>query len=295
MCGTLYVVATPIGNREDISARAIKVLTDVDIIAAEDTRTTQKLLNIYGITGKMISNHKFNEQKHKDLLISYLHDEKNIAIVSDAGTPCISDPGFVLIKAAVEDGIPIVGVCGANAVITALSISGFYCPSFSFYGFLPRREGEIKGLFQEASKSIVQVQAYYESPRRIKKSLGILCQVIPEANVCLCNDLTKRYERTYRGKPKDVLDMLNSNPDSEKGEYTLIVECPKISYQEQIVDNCLESNESRIVDYMISNNVSAKQAVSALAGKGVSKKELYAASLHLKQLFSQSAAQGNCE
>ena len=285
MNGTLYVVATPIGNREDITARAIKILNEVDYIAAEDTRTTQNLLRMYNISKPTVSNHKFNEQRSKNLLLSYLQEGKNIAIVSDAGTPCISDPGFVLISAAIDNDIPIIGICGANAAITALSISGFYCSSFSFYGFLPRKESEIKDAFSKAANNDVKVCVYYESPKRIKKTISILKLTVPTANVCLCNDLTKLYERTYRGVPEKVLELLNSNPDSEKGEYTIVVEFPKTLPQDLKVDN-VETNEGKIINYMMNNHVSVKEAISALAGKGASKKELYSASLHLKALFS---------
>ena len=285
MNGTLYVVATPIGNREDITARAIKILNEVDYIAAEDTRTTQNLLRMYNISNQTVSNHKFNEQRNKDLLLSYLREGKNIAVVSDAGTPCISDPGFVLIRAAIDNDIPIIGICGANAAITALSISGFYCSSFSFYGFLPRKASEIREAFSKAANNNVKVCVYYESPKRIKKTISILELATPTANVCLCNDLTKLYERTYRGKPEKILELLESNPDSEKGEYTIVVEFPE-TLPESLTVCCEETNEGKIVNYMINNHVSAKEAISALTGKGASKKELYTAALHLKELFS---------
>lgn len=285
MVGTLYVVATPIGNREDISERALKILSEVDCIAAEDTRTTQNLLKMYNISKRTVSNHKFNEQRSKNTLISYLLEGKNVAVVSDAGTPCISDPGFVLISAAIDNAIPVIGICGANAAVTALSVSGFYCNTFSFYGFLPRKESEIKSIFLRASNSNVRVCVFYESPKRIIKSIHILQQVLPDSRMCLCNDLTKLYERTYRGIPAQVLEELNGNPDSEKGEYTLVVEFPKASTQQETIKSS-ETNEGRLINYMVLNNVSAKEAISALSGNGITKKELYAAALHLKKLFS---------
>lgn len=285
MVGTLYVVATPIGNREDISARALKVLNEVDCIAAEDTRTTQNLLRMYNISKQTVSNHKFNEQRSKNTLISFLLEGKSVAVVSDAGTPCISDPGFVLISAAIENHIPVIGICGANAAVTALSVSGFYCNTLSFYGFLPRKESEIKAVFLRASNCDLRVCVFYESPKRIIKSIHILQQVVPDSRVCLCNDLTKLYERIYRGNPAEVLGELNGNPDAEKGEYTLVVEFPKVLIQQETIKSG-ETNEGRLINYMVLNNSSAKEAISALSGNGISKKELYAASLHLKELFS---------
>ena len=285
MSGTLYVVATPIGNKADISERALKVLREADVIAAEDTRTTQNLLHLYGITGRTVSNHKFNEQKQKDFLLSCLKEGKNVAVVSDAGTPCISDPGHVIIHAAASEDISVIGVCGANAVVTALSVSGFDCSSFAFHGFLPRKDGEIESLFSYDSESSVRVNVYYESPRRIKNSLQVLSRVSPSAEVCLCNDLTKLYERTYRGTPESVLQMLTDNPDSEKGEYTLIVAYPEKETASPVKEGQTATLEAKIVDYMIEHNVSSKQAVAELAGKDASKKELYNAALRLKQLF----------
>lgn len=285
MVGTLYVVATPIGNREDISARALKILREVDCIAAEDTRTTQNLLKMYNISKKTVSNHKFNEQRSKSALISLLLDGKSVAVVSDAGTPCISDPGSILISAAIDNAIPVIGICGANAAITALSVSGFYCSTFSFYGFLPRKEREIEGTFLKALTSGVRVCVFYESPKRIIKSIQILQQVTPDSKVCLCNDLTKKYERTYHGAPAQVIEELIGNPDSGKGEYTLVIEFPKVSTEQEIT-NSGETNEGRLINYMVLNNVSAKEAISALSGNGITKKELYAAALHLKKLFS---------
>ena len=285
MSGTLYVVATPIGNKADISERALNVLREADIIAAEDTRTTQNLLHLYGITGRTVSNHKFNEQKQKDFLLSCLKEGKNIAVVSDAGTPCISDPGYVIIHAAAAEGISVIGVCGANAVVTALSVSGFDCSSYAFHGFLPRKDKELERLFGSDSESAVRVNVYYESPKRIKKSLQVLSRVSPSTEVCLCNDLTKLYERTYRGTPETVLQMLTDNPDSEKGEYTLIVAYPEKKATELKTNGTAATPEALLVDYMITHNVSAKQAIAELSGKAAPKKELYNATLHLKQLF----------
>jgi 16S rRNA (cytidine1402-2'-O)-methyltransferase len=166
--GTLYIVATPIGNIEDMTGRAKRILSEVDIVASEDTRTTQKLFNILGIQNKTISNHKFNEKQQVDFLISALNEGKNIAIVSDAGTPCISDPGGVIVKAAAAHGIKIESIPGSSSVITALSICGMAFTNFSFYGFLPKEAKEIKKIIEAARKSEILVFVFFESPKRIK-------------------------------------------------------------------------------------------------------------------------------
>jgi len=284
--GTLYIVATPIGNTSDITDRAREILNSVDIVAAEDTRTTQTLFRLLGIKNKTVSNHKFNEKLQVDFLVSELENGKNIALVSDAGTPCISDPGGVIVRAATDRGIRIVGICGASSVITALSVCGFSFGSFTFYGFLPKETKEIRKAVETAEKSISDVSVFFESPKRIIKTLGIFVEEAPETELCLCNDLTKRYERIYRGKPQSILDELLANPSAEKGEYTLVA---KLDGQpETVIDDPL-TLEAMIIDHIIKNGGSIKDAVQTLAGihKGqIAKKELYAASLNLRSLFS---------
>jgi 16S rRNA (cytidine1402-2'-O)-methyltransferase len=287
MPGTLYIVATPIGNREDITDRARRVLSEVDIIAAEDTRTTQGLLHMLDIKNRTIANHKFNEYGKSDYLVSELLSGKDIAVVSDAGMPCISDPGGIAVKSAVDAGIPVVGIPGACAAITALSVSGFDCTAFAFYGFLPKTEKEIRPLIDSIMKRDVAVCVFYESPRRIKKTMQIFADISPEADCCLCNDLTKLHERIYRGKPADVYDELTGNPSSEKGEYTVVVQFPETK-QESPEKAMLLSPEALIVDHMVKNGCSMKEALAALAAdyKGkISKKEFYAAGLVLKELL----------
>ena len=287
MKGKLYVVATPIGNTEDITARARRILAEADIVAAEDTRTTSILFKILGIRNKTVSNHKFNEKLKVDYLISQLEEGKNVALVSDAGTPCISDPGGLIVSAAVKHDIEIVGVCGASSVITALSVCGFGFDTFSFYGFLPKTSGEIKKIISAARKSDIPAAVFFESPKRIKKTLGIFGEEVPDAALCLCNDLTKMYERIYRGTPKEILEELNENPQAEKGEYTLVVNpgaAPEITNDSAI------SSEAMVVDYIVKNRCSAKDAVNALAEKfkgTITKKELYSASLRVRSLFNE--------
>ena len=284
--GTLYIVATPIGNAEDLSSRARHILSQADIVAAEDTRTTQKLFSILDIKNKTVSNHKFNEKSKADYLLSELEKGKNIALVSDAGTPCISDPGGVIVKAALEKDIQVVGIPGASAIITALSICGFCFNSFTFYGFLPRNGGEIKNTIKNAGNREDDVSIFFESPRRIKKSLEIFAEQVPDADLCLCNDLTKLYERIYRGKPCAILEELLVNPSAEKGEYTLVASLkarPKMDLKETM------SPEAMLIDYMAKSKGSIKDAVKTLAEKykaDFTKKDFYNASLNLRSMLS---------
>jgi 16S rRNA (cytidine1402-2'-O)-methyltransferase len=285
--GTLYIVATPIGNTEDLSTRAKRILGEVDIVAAEDTRTTQILFNILGIQNKTVSNHKFNERHQVDFLIAELEKGKTIARVSDAGTPCISDPCGIIVKTAAERGINVIGICGASSVITALSVCAFSFDSFAFYGFLPKSANELKKAINAAIKSNISVTVFFESPKRITKTLEIFANETPEAELCLCNDLTKKFERIYRGKAQKILSELNDNPSAEKGEYTLVASLVSCLHENEHHETM--SPEALLVDYIIKNKVSMKDAVNALAEKHrdfIAKKELYAASLKLKALFS---------
>jgi 16S rRNA (cytidine1402-2'-O)-methyltransferase len=291
LSGTLYIVATPIGNTEDLSARAKRILAEADIVAAEDTRTTKKLLGILGSSNKVsrnkiVSNHKFNEKQQLDYILSELGKGKNVALVSEAGTPCISDPGGIVVKAAVEQGIPVEGIPGASAVITALSISGFCFNSFSFFGFLPRSSGEIKKTIDNSRKSSAELSVFFESPKRIKKTLEIFSREDPDAAFCLCNDLTKMFQRIYRGTAMEILEELLANPSAEKGEYTLVA---RLSAMVQPAAEESHSLEAMLVDYMVNSGSSVKDAVQGLAEKHrgrLTKKDFYSASLKLRGLFS---------
>ena len=284
--GVLYIVATPLGNSGDITKRAIQILNEVDMVAAEDTRTTQNLFRLLGIKNKTVSNHKFNEKNKSDYLIAELEKGKKIALVSDAGTPCINDPGSIITKAALERKIPVIGIPGPSAVMTALCISGFCLDSFAFYGFLPRKANEIIKALDKAGKNNIPVAIFFESPKRIKKTLEAFAAQTPDADLCLCNDLTKMYERIYRGKAIEILEELNANPSAEKGEYTLVANLG--TGQETIVNNSL-SCEAMLVDYIVKNNITIKEAVNALAEdykNSIPKKEFYTASLNLKKLLN---------
>lgn len=291
MSGILYVVATPIGNLNDFSPRAIETLNNVDVIAAEDTRNTSILLKHFDIHTPLTANHKFNERQAVDGLVSQILEGKNIAVVSDAGTPCINDPGFVLVEACAEAGIEVVGIPGCCAAATAVSVSGLPSDSFLFMGFFPRENRDTEKLFDYIKGNKKELYIFYESPRRIKESMEKIAGDFPEAKIALCNDLTKIHEKIYRGTPGEVLSMLLANPNYEKGEYCfcMYVE-PEVKEKE---DNGL-SLEGMLADVMVKKNCSLKDAIALLAtDKTVSptgeipasKKEIYQASLNLKNLF----------
>ncbi len=283
MSGILYVVPTPIGNLDDISPRIADTLAMVDVIAAEDTRNTLNLLNYLEIKTPLISNHKFNEMQKTNVFIDRLKNGENVAVVSDAGTPCISDPGYILVNAAIKEGIEVIGICGPCAATTALSITGFNADSFSFLGFFPRKEQLIKDSINKSVNAGIPILIFYESPKRIVKTMEILSQIIPDSCICLCNDLTKKFEKKYRGTPSEVHCELLSNPNHEKGEYALVIELNKSMFEADFDDRL--SPEAALIDIIIKQNCDLKEASRLLNDKGeYSRNELYKAALNLKNL-----------
>ncbi len=281
MKGKLFIVSTPIGNLNDFSFRAIEILKNVNLIAAEDTRNSKVLLDKYEIKTKIVSNHKFNETSKVNYFIDLLLKGNDIALISDAGTPCISDPGYVLINEAINNEIDIIGIPGASAVITALSISGFEINSFSFYGFLPKEKNSIIKIFNEIKKEKNKIIVFYESPKRILKSLNIISEVINDCSICLCNDLTKKFEKIYRGSISKVINELKNNKNYEKGEYALVIELKEKKDNDTKDEMSLES---LIIDIIIKNKCSIKEAIQLLS-KEYNKNDLYKASLNLKELL----------
>ena len=287
--GTLYIVATPIGNARDMSPRGTQILTDADIIAAEDTRRSMVLLNKLGIRNKLVSNHKFNEYGKARFFIGEMKAGKSVAVITDAGTPCISDPGNELIKAAVEEGIRVVGVPGCCAAVTALSISGFDLSSFTFLGFFPRENVERRRLLEKLRRGDVRTFALYESPKRIMDLVDFLIEAEAGVRLCLCNDMTKLHEMSFRGNPSQVKEQLLAKGSYDKGEYAVVLEV-----NEDYVFNKVEhvvSAEAMLVDAMV-GGLSAKEAVAAVLAdenNSYSKNELKAAALRLKKLFGDGA------
>lgn len=217
----LYIVPTPIGNLEDITLRAINVLKEVDFILAEDTRTTSHLLRHLGIEKPMHSHHKFNEHATVGRVAESIAAGKDVALVSDAGTPGISDPGFLLVRKCVEEGIDIVTLPGATALIPALVQSGFPCDRFCFEGFLPQKKGRMKRLQELATESRTVI--FYESPYRVVKCLEQISETFgAERRVAVVREITKKFEETVRGTVTEVIAHFKEH--EPKGEFVIVVE-----------------------------------------------------------------------
>lgn len=286
--GNLYIVATPIGNSRDMSPRGVQILTEVDIIAAEDTRRSMVLLNKLGIKNKLVSNHKFNEYGKAKYFISEMLSGKSVAVITDAGTPCISDPGNELIKGAVEAGIKVIGVPGCCAAVTALSVSGFDLSSFMFFGFFPRENADRRRILEKLRRGDTKTFAFYESPKRIMELVDFFIDSGALVRMCLCNDLTKLHEMSFRGTPAEVKDQLLAKGNYDKGEYAVIIEVDD-SYVFNKVEHTV-SAEAMLVDAMVSGGISAKAAVAKVLedeNNSYSKNELKAAALNLKRLFGE--------
>jgi 16S rRNA (cytidine1402-2'-O)-methyltransferase len=220
MEGILYIVSTPIGNMEDITLRAIKTLNEVDLVAAEDTRHTMQLFARHGIHTKLISYHQHSRITKIDFLIEQLREGKNIALVSDAGTPGISDPGEVLIKRVIEEGIKVVPIPGPSTVITALTVSGLPAANFIFLGFLKRKSGARQNQLAEFKNSERTV-VIYESPHRVLDTLADIRESLGERQVAVGRELTKKFEEVKRGRVSEVLEYFSSRP--VLGEFCLVI------------------------------------------------------------------------
>ncbi len=286
--GTLYIVATPIGNSRDITERARQILESADIVAAEDTRRSVVLLNKLGIRAKSLSaNHKFNEYGKAKWFIEQLQDGKDIAVITDAGTPCISDPGNELIRAAIDAGLRVVGIPGACAAVTALSISGFDLSTFFFYGFFPRENADRRRVLSMLRRGDTRTYCFYESPKRIMEAVEFFITENAGVRLCLCNDMTKLHEMTFRGTPEEVRAQLLDKGNYDKGEYVLLCEVDD-TYRITEVEH-IASPEAILVDCMVQNDCTAKDAIRLLlkdSNNTYSKNELYAAHLALKERFS---------
>ena len=285
--GVLYIVATPIGNSRDMSPRGVQILTEADIIAAEDTRRSMVLLGKLGIRNKLMSNHKFNEYGKAKYFINEMKSGKSVAVITDAGTPCISDPGNELIKAAVEEGIRVVGIPGCCAAVTALSVSGFDLRSFTFFGFFPRENAERKRLLEKLRHGDTRTFALYESPKRIMELVDFFIDQQADVRICLCNDMTKLHEMSFRGTPAQVKEQLLAKGNYDKGEFCIVAELEE-DYLFRKREHTVTA-EALLVDKMVQSGCGAKDAMKLLLAdenNSYSKNELYAASLRLKEIFA---------
>lgn len=219
--GCLYVCGTPIGNLEDVTLRLLRILGEVDRIAAEDTRRTLKLLSHHGIHARLVSYHQTNERTRVPELVGLMKEGERIALVTDAGMPAISDPGFLLVDACVREGIPVEVVPGPSAVTAALAIAGLPTARFSFEGFLPRKQGERKRRLQAAGKED-RTLVVFESPARVRRTLEEIREVLGERRVAVARELTKLHEEVLRGTVSEVLDAIGSR--QLKGEIVVLVE-----------------------------------------------------------------------
>lgn len=268
MSGKLYLVATPIGNLEDITLRALRILKEVDIIAAEDTRNTLKLLNHFEIKKPLISNHRHNEDDREDVLINKLKEGKNIAVVSDAGTPGISDPGEVIVKKAIEENIQVIPIPGACAAINALIASGLDTKEFTFFGFLPLnkklRKEKLEEIKNESKTSII-----YEAPHKIKDSLKDLKTVIGNRKVVLAREITKIHEEFIRGNIDDIID----KSDDLKGEMILLIEGGEKEILENVLNNLSLEEHYNVYE---KQGLDKKEIIKKIAkDRGVNKNEIY--------------------
>ena len=269
----LYIVSTPIGNLEDITLRALKVLSKSDYILCEDTRVSKKLLSKYNIKSKLISNHKFNEKKNLKKVIDILKSEKIVSLISDAGTPTVSDPGNILINECINNKINLISIPGPSALIAAFSISGF-SEKFYFYGFFPENNSEIKQNFEALSKlegSIV----FFISAKKFNRSLNVLKKYFLDREILICKEITKYYEEYFRFQVKE-LDKQNI---SLKGEITLVISKNKVFNKAS--NNLNESDKIKISKLI--KKLSIKEIVNFIKdGRNISKKEIYNYCLKIK-------------
>ncbi|WP_372999132.1 16S rRNA (cytidine(1402)-2'-O)-methyltransferase [Lutispora sp.] len=280
MASCLYIVGTPIGNLEDITLRGIRILKEVDIIAAEDTRQTAKLLNHYDIKKPMISYHEHNKKTKGDEIIGLIFQGKNVALVSDAGMPCVSDPGEDLVRLCVEKGIEVIPIPGPSASLTALSISGLPTSRFVFEGFLPTKGKERKERLERLRKENRTI-ILYEAPHRLMTTLKDLKEYMGNVNISISRELTKKFEETLRTDLEGAIEEFSNR--NIRGEFVLILEgkSPEAIKEDEEKHWKDISIKDHIIMYM-DKGLSKKEAVALVAKeRGISKKEVYNISIEI--------------
>ena len=276
---SLYVVATPIGNLEDISLRALRILREVKLIAAEDTRKTKRLLATYDIKTPMTSYHEHNKRTKLDYILGYLEDG-DIALVSEAGTPGMSDPGYELIVASIQRGIPVVPIPGPSAIITAMVISGLPADRFTYIGFLPRKANARQRVLQSIaaeSGSIVVL----ESPHRLLASLNDIRLILGDRRIVVCRELTKLHEEVFRETISQAIEHFTE----PRGEFTLVIEGKRGQDKPQLTEDI----EQRLHEMYLSGATAREAIASVAAETGLSRKELYRAWLRLDKIWGKDS------
>lgn len=273
--GILYLVPTPIGNLEDMSFRAIRILKEADLIAAEDTRNTKKLCNYFEIETRIVSYHEHNKETSGEKLIQKVKDGLKIALVSDAGMPTISDPGYELVQAAINEKVTVVPLPGANAALTALIAAGLPCQPFYFFGFLNRnkkeKRSELENLKRQAATMI-----FYESPHRLKETLSIMFEILGDRRITICRELTKKFEEFIRGSLQEVMEW--ANQAEIRGEFCLIVEGAEDQMEEETIWWEQLTLEEHVNHYIALKGIPSKEAIKQTAiDRGLHKREVYQA------------------
>ena len=281
---TLYVVATPIGNLQDLSPRGAETLRNADLIIAEDTRVTMKLCQVFGLKAPLVSCHRHSEDsKAAGLAQRILEENLMAALVTDAGTPCISDPGSEVVRECAEAGIGVIPVPGCCAGVAAVSVSGYDAKEFAFYGFLPREKKDIRARLEEIARG-PKVAVLHESPFRITELTEVIAQTLPGVKMTVCCDLTKLHEKTLRGIPEDVLRELKANEKTEKGEYCVVLDLHGVSLPEPETQTAEWPLEAKLIEEM-KQGKTLREAQDALAEAGEKKNAVKQAALTLKKLF----------
>ena len=262
---TLYLIATPIGNMEDITYRAINVLKNVSVIFSEDTRVTNQLLSYYNIKNKLISSHQYNEKDNIDKLLKYLNDGQDVGLVTDRGTPIISDPGYYLAKAAINNNYNVVSIPGATAFVSALITSNIDAQPFTFFGFLNSKASKRRKELEEL-KNNKYTLIFYESPHRLIDTLNDMLKILGNRNISISREITKKFEEIYRGTISDVINEL----DVLKGEFVIVVEGNK---------DVNDFSKLSILDHVnlyIENGLDSKEAIKKVAHeRKLNKNEVY--------------------
>ena len=284
---TLYVVATPIGNLQDFSPRAVETMKSAGLIIAEDTRVTMKLCQVFGFHAPLMSCHRHNEgSKAQPLAMKILEENLEAVLVTDAGTPCISDPGNEVVRACIEKGIRVIPVPGCSAGIAALSVSGTDAREFAFYGFLPREKKALREKLREISEG-VPVAVIHESPFRITELTESIAEILPQSEMTVCCDLTKLHEKTIYGTPEKILADLKGNDKTEKGEYCVVLDLHGIPRPEKEQPETGLSIEAKLIETM-KTGMTLREAQEALTAAGEKKNAVKQAAITLKKLMAEN-------